>query len=83
MPVLSELDRLRSRLVELRRAAAHRGSGADADVIRWATEIESIQQLIDMIDRAIDDERQLRGGRRRVPTRPVSPVPARVRRRKL
>ena len=39
MPVLSELELLRSRLVELRRDAARRGSGADADVIRWATEV--------------------------------------------
>lgn len=58
MPAVSDLDRLRTLLVDLRRDAARRGTGVDADIVKWATEVETVQQLIEALDRSIEDERR-------------------------
>lgn len=57
MPALSDLMKLRSLLVDMRRDAARRAIAVDADVVKWATETQTLQQLIEAIDRAVVDER--------------------------
>ena len=58
MAAVSDLKHLRQHLVDLRRDAARRGNGVDADVVKWATEVETLQQLIDSLGRSIADERR-------------------------
>jgi len=76
MPAIPDLERLRTLLVDLRRDAARRGTGADADIVKWATEVETVQQLIEALDRSIEDER--RSARCSRPMQELVTAPGRV-----
>jgi len=76
MAAMPDLERLRTLLVDLRRDAARRGAGADADIVKWAAEVETVQQLIEALDRSIEDER--RSARRARPTQGLVTSPVRA-----
>jgi hypothetical protein len=56
---IDDLKKLRKRLVESRRKAAAEGARPASDEVQAAKSIQSTQERIEAIDRAIEDERKL------------------------